>query len=119
MSNIPLPTDEAQFLWHGGSTTPAGSREMAYGVDALNLHGSEIPNADISEFGQLIRSVRPTTLRTANCADIDRINQTSILYKIMALFGQGSRDRLQTSKSAAALEAELRVSVDILFGRSA
>lgn len=62
MSSIPLPTNEAQFSWRGGCRTSAETQEMAYGVDALNLPGSAIPNADISEFGQLIRSVRLLTL---------------------------------------------------------
>ncbi|GHJ83832.1 hypothetical protein NliqN6_0234 [Naganishia liquefaciens] len=89
MSNIALPTNEAEFSWHGGCRSPSETRELAFGVDALNLPGAVIPNADISEFGHLIRSA-------------------SILYKIMALFGQASHDRVQTSKRAAALEAELR-----------
>ena len=57
MSNIALPTNEAEFSWHGGCRSPSETRELAFGVDALNLPGAVIPNADISEFGHLIRSV--------------------------------------------------------------
>ncbi|KAJ9103827.1 hypothetical protein QFC21_002289 [Naganishia friedmannii] len=89
MSNIPLPTNEAEFSWRGGSRTAGDPRELAFGVEALNLPGSAIANADISEFGHLIRSA-------------------SILFKIMALFGQASHDRTETSKRAVVLEAELR-----------
>ncbi|KAJ9120112.1 hypothetical protein QFC22_003010 [Naganishia vaughanmartiniae] len=94
MSNIPLPTNEAEFSWHGGSRTATDSRELAFGVDALNLPGSAIATANISEFGHLIRAA-------------------SILFKIMALFGQASRDRVETSKRAVVLEAELRVSTPL------
>jgi hypothetical protein len=57
MSNIALPTNEAEFSWHGGCRPPLEARELAFGVDALNLPGAVIHNADISEFGHLIRSV--------------------------------------------------------------
>ena len=57
MSNIALPTNEAEFSWHGGCRSPSETRDLAFGVDALNLPSAVIHNADISEFGHLIRSV--------------------------------------------------------------
>lgn len=67
MSNIPLPTNEAQFSWRGGSRNSVETHEMAFGVDALNLPASAIPHADISELGQLIRSVSLATLKLKLC----------------------------------------------------
>lgn len=71
MRNIPLPTDEAQFSCHGGGRTFAESSQMAYGVDALNLPGSMIADANISEFGHLIRSVGVATAAMAANANTD------------------------------------------------
>lgn len=63
MSNIPLPTNEAEFSWHGGTRNAGDARELAFGVDALNLPGSAIATANISEFGHLLRSVSLCTRR--------------------------------------------------------